>query len=255
MTTLQKIYRKDITAENVNIVGLYIDDDWKYQKEAIPIQKIKLPSDNAVVIGNGKHGHKFELHRLMPFREITAWGEVSDWNYRRQRKNFFTYGCNALYRNYRPDFLIATGDNFIKEIGNNDYCNENIVYANTKYLEQYPGKFNLIPQNPELNSGAIAAYIAAFDGHKKVYMLGFDGIDNFDDNYNAYADTPNYPTKSQPINEEYWVRSLNNIMSVYNNTEFIRVCPTKKFRQPESWKYNLNYRQIDFRQFVLEVGV
>jgi len=255
MATLQKLYRKNITAENINTVGLYIDDEWKYQKEPLPITQIPARSKNAVVIGNGISGHQFDLSIFLPYRETTDWGEIGPWKYKRQVNNFYTYGCNAIYRNFKPDFVVATGKDFINEIANSTYCLENIVYTNLKYLEQYPNKFHAVPQNPELNSGAIAAYLAAFDGHSKVFMLGFDGVDSNQDNYIFYADTPNYPSRSSVINEEYWVRSLNHIMTVYNNTEFIRVCPTRRFRQPEMWKYNLNYRQIDFRQFVLEAGV
>lgn len=255
MAILQKLYRKNITAEDINTVGLYIDDEWKYQKESIPIQQFDKISDVGIVIGNGQSVAEFDLTLLLPYRENTAWGEIGDWQYKRQIKNFYIYGCNAQYRNYKPDFLVATGDNFIDEIATSNYCSENFVYANTKHLEKHPGKFNVIPQNPELNAGAIAAYISAFDGHKKIFMLGFDGIDSPHNNYNIYADTFNYPAKTQTINEEFWVRSLNTVISVYNDTEFIRVCPTKTFREPEMWKYNLNYRQIDFRQFVLEAGV
>jgi hypothetical protein len=255
MAMLQKLYRKNITTENINTVGLYIDDEWKYQKESVPIQQFNTVSPNAIVIGNGITANQFDLTKILPYRETTPWGEVGMWKYKRQIKNFLTYGCNAIYRNYKPDFVIATGKDFVDELAQQSYCNENIVYTNNKYLELHPNKFNFIPQNPEYNAGAIAAYLAAFDGHQRVYMLGFDGIDNTSDNYNFFAGTPNYPPSNYPINEEFWVRSLNEVMSTYSDTEFIRVCPSKRFRQPESWKYNLNYKQIDFRQFVLEVGV
>jgi len=253
--SLKKLYRKSFTVEDVNIVGLYINDEWNYQKEEIQLLQFNNLSNHAVVIGNGITCNDFDLTQILPYREITAWGETGPWIYKRQLRNFSTYGCNAIYRNFKPDFIVATGKDFINELAQQSYCDEGIVYANNKYLEIYPNKFNIIPQNPEYNAGAIAAYMAAFDGHQRVYMLGFDGIDNTDDNYNLFAGTPNYPPSNYPINEEFWVRSLNEVMNVYTDTEFVRVCPSKRFRQPESWKYNLNYKQIDFRQFVLEVGV
>ena len=86
-------------------------------------------------------------------------------------------------------------------------------------------------------------------------MLGLDGIDSSSNNYNMFAGTNNYPPSDYSVNEDYWVRSLNTVMTVYSDTEFIRVCPTKNFRQPETWRNNLNYRQIDFRQFVLEADI
>ena len=252
---MRKLYRKDLENEDVNVVGKFENNKWTYSTESVSLSQFVNLSNHAVVIGNGKTGNEFDLTRILPHRESTSWGETGDWKYKRQMRNFYTYGCNAIYRNFKPDFVVATGDNFIKEIAESTYCNSNVVYASTKYLEKYSGKFNIIPQNPELNAGAMAAYLAAFDGHKKVYMLGFDGIDNPLNNYNVYAGTANYPPADQAINEEFWNRSLDLVMKTYNDTEFIRVCPTAKFRQPEMWKYNLNYRQIDFRQFVVEADI
>lgn len=253
---LAKKYRDEQAYETVNTVGVYIDNKWKYQDESVPLTQTIDRLDNAVVIGNGLSRNQFDLRLFLPYRETTPWGETGPWQpASKQIKNLNTYGCNAVYRNYKSDFLVAIGEEFIEEIAQTDYCDNNIVYANSKYLEKYPGKFNIIPQNPELNSGAVAVYLAAFDGHKKIYMLGFDGIDNTNDNYNVYANTQSYRSRDDLANESFWVRSLNDVMKVYSDTEFIRVCPTKNFRQPELWRYNLNYRQIDFRQFVLEADI
>jgi hypothetical protein len=253
--SLQKIYRKNITTESVNLIGLYIEDQWKYQTEDIEIPQFPTRSDRAVVFGNGVTANEFDLTKILPYRETTPWGQATDWIYKKDTRNFFTYGCNAIYRNYKLDFLTCTGEGIIKEIADTALEKPAVIYTNSKYLEQYPGKFNFLPQNPDFNAGAMAAYMAAFDGHKKVYMLGFDGIDSTNNNYNMFAGTNNYPPLDYPTNESFWVTSLSTVMGVYNDTEFIRVMPTAKFRQPEAWKYFLNYRQIDFRQFVLEADI
>jgi hypothetical protein len=253
--SLQKLYRKNITEETVNSVGLYIEEHWRYQTEDIAIPQFSTISDQAVVVGNGISANEFDLTRILPYREITPWGQSTQWIVKRDRKNFFTYGCNAIYRNYKLDFITSTGEGIIKEIAETALEKPEIIYTNAKYLEQYPGQFNFLPQNPNFNSGALAVYMAAFDGHKKIFLLGFDGIDDPSNNYNMFAGTSNYPPSDYLINESYWVRSLNTVMQVYSDTEFVRVCPTKNFRQPELWRNNLNYRQIDFRQFVLEADI
>lgn len=254
--SLQKLYRKDITQETVNLIGLYNEDHWIYESEDIEIPQFSTVSDHAVVIGNGISINQIDLTVFLPYRESTPWGEVTPWIYRRDRKNFLTYGCNAIYRNFKLDFVSCVGEGIIKEIAESDRDKTGTVfYTNTKYLELYPGQFDLLPQNPDFNAGAMSAYMAAFDGHKRVFMLGFDGIDNDTDNYNMFAGTANYPPSNYPTKEEYWVRSLNQVMQTYSDTEFIRVCPTKKFRQPDAWRNNLNYRQIDFRQFVSEADI
>ncbi len=256
MAGLQKLYRKDITAETVNLVGLFIDDSWRYQNEDIAISQFPTLSDHAVVVGNGVTANQFDLTIFLPYRESTPWGETTPWITKRQRRNFFTYGCNAIYRNFKLDFITCTGDGIIKEIAESTRDKSgSLFYANSKYLEKYPGEFNFLPQNPDFNAGAMAAYMAAFDGHQRVFMLGFDGVDTPDNNYNMFAGSANYPPLNYPINQDYWVKSLRTVMNVYSDTEFIRVCPTKKFVTPDAWKDCLNYRQIDFRQFVVEADI
>lgn len=255
MTYLQKLYRKDITQETVNLIGLFENDRWKYETEDIYIPQFPTISDHAVVVGNGVTANQFDLTIFLPYRESTPWGAVTPWITKRQRRNFFTYGCNAIYRNFKLDFVTCTGEGLIDEIAHATQDKTEMLYANSQYLQKYPGVFHFLPQNPDFNSGAMAAYMAAFDGHKKIFLLGFDGIDTIDNNYNMFAGSPNYPPLDYPINENYWIRSLKTVMDVYHDTEFIRVCPTKNFRTPESWKNCLNYRQIDFRQFVSEADI
>lgn len=256
METLQQLYRDTYTGEDVKTVGLYINGSWRYQTEFVENLDIQvLHSDRAVVIGNGISRLDFNLKLILPNRDHTPWGEVGPWQPAVNKKKFKTYGCNAVYRNYRPDFLIATGDKFLDEIVATDYCEDNIVYANKYALPLYENKFHYIPQDPSYNSGAIAAYLAAFDGHKKVYLLGFDGIDNDSDIYNVYANTNAYPSKTELIREDYWVQALDHVMEIYSDTEFIRVAPSNTFRTPELWKYRLNFRTINFRQFVLEADI
>jgi hypothetical protein len=251
MQTIKKLYRKDYRGEDVITNRVYQNSKWNPTVEFVANGfSVDLNSTNAVVLGNGPTRLEFDCSRFLDYRI-----PPNTWRSKENKVNFLTYGCNALFRDYRPDFLIATGDTLLTEVANSGYCDSRVVYANNSPLVNLPGKFHLIPQNPQFNSGAIAAYLAAFDGHKKVYMLGFDGNDTPGHNYNVYNGTTGYPTENSPITEDYWVLSLKQVMSAYNETEFVRVTPTASFRTPEAWKYCLNYRQIDFRQFASEVGL
>ena len=138
MEIIKKIYRKDVAGEDVLTVGLYIDAQWTYQKEFIPHSSEYQPvSNRAVVIGNGISRRDFNLNLFLQKRETTGWGEHSDWKPALNPKKFHTYGCNALYRDYKPDFLIATGNNIVEEIANDEYSSNNIVYASKFDLEKY----------------------------------------------------------------------------------------------------------------------
>jgi hypothetical protein len=45
---------------------------------------------------------------------------------------------------------------------------------------------------------------------------------------------------------------MTQVFNAYRDVEFIRVMPGKYAPIPEMWKYMLNFRQISFREFVLE---
>jgi len=252
MQKLNQIYRKDYQGEDVVIDRVYKDAKWNPTTEFISKSFSSTPfSNRALVIGNGTSRLDFKLRLILEYKEENS----NSWKPALSTKRFSTYGCNAIYRDFRTDFLVATGDGIIDEIADSGVCTNQIVYANNIKLLEYPGKFNLIPQNPQFNSGAIAAYLAAFDGHKKIYLLGFDGNDTPNYNYNVYAGTANYPDLNVTILEDFWVQSMATVMISYPDTEFIRVAPVKSFRTPEMWKYCLNFRTIDFYQFTQEADV
>jgi hypothetical protein len=252
MQKIKQLYRKNYLGEDVVVDRVYENSKWNPTQEFVanpfPAQPL---SDRALVIGNGTSRLDFDLRIILEHRVGNF-----HWSQSLSQRKFFTYGCNALYRDFKTDFLILTGnDDFIKDVAHSGECEARVVYAPNWALFDHPGKFNYIPQSPNWNSGAIAAYMAAFDGHKKVYLMGFDGNDTPNFNYNVYADTQHYPSKSDNVLEDFWVQSLAAVLSAYPDVEFIRVAPTEKFRTPEIWKYFLNFKTISFRQFVLEADV
>ena len=252
MQKLSKIYRKDYRGEDVIVERIYKDSSWNPRAEFVP-KAFNFTPENpwAVVIGNGTSRLHYNLNNFLDYRE----GNFANWKPASIKRKFYTYGCNAIFRDYIVDFLAITGEGLLDEYVSAEAKDNVIAYANNQFLYRHPSKFSLIPQNPNLNSGAIAAYLAAFDGHKKVFLLGFDGNDTLNYNYNVYASTPYYPKLNETVQEDFWVQSLCEIMKVYADTEFVRVMPTTSFRIPEAWKYFTNFRQIDYTQFTSEVGL
>jgi hypothetical protein len=249
MQTVKKIYRKDYLGEDVVRDLVWQGSAWNETREYVPNSIINEQiSNRAVVIGNGVsrlelHTHLFDLlahHRA----GLLASNAVQ------------TYGCNALYRDFHPDFLVANGPDVIREIANSGYCDNEIVYSSQNAVLDYPGIFYLTPQNPHWDAGAIAAYLACFDGHKTVYLLGFDGDCNegmaF---YNAYAGTANYPAIDAPSTEAFYIKSLQLVMNTYNDVDFVRVMPHSAWYMPEQWRYQLNLRQLSWREFVVEADL
>jgi hypothetical protein len=143
----------------------------------------------------------------------------------------------------------------IQEVATSPYTKDHIAYANNSAVVEWQGRFHVIPQDPPWNSGTLAAYLAAFDGHKKIFLLGFDNNDTAGHNYNVYANTPCYPKLESNVVESFWIESMLVLMTTYSDVEFIRVAPNANFTTPEAWKYFVNFRTIDFHRFVLEADI
>ena len=242
---LNRAFRADYMGEEIHTQVTRKNSQWNFETEFIPnaITNTQI-SNRAVILGNGKSREFFPIGRLQGHRGgYLGAGAVQ------------TYGCNALYRDFTPHFLVATGKEIVDEIANSGYCDDHIVYANGEHLLDYPGKFYLVPGNPHLNAGTLAAYIAAFDGHKQIYLMGFDGGDGGNFHNNVYSDTPCYESTETRNLSEYWSTTMESVMQVYPDVEFIRVMPTARYVQPTGWLNRSNYRQIDFKAFVAEIDL
>jgi hypothetical protein len=170
-------------------------------------------------------------------------------------KKLTTYGCNAMYRDCDPHFLIVKHPLIAEEIANTTYANDNIVITSIKNVLKHRDKFHLIPFDPNLCAGATALYLAAFDDHKKVYFIGFDGNDTPGVNNNIYAGTNGYGTRTSDIDNQRQIDDVLKVFNTYTDTEFIRVTQFAGVPLPEAWQYAQNLRTIDFRTFVSEVDL
>jgi hypothetical protein len=248
MIQLKKLFRATYQGEEVVTDLVHTNQQWKPSKEWIPNSVINNQiSNRACVIGNGISRKEFNTKVVMnQFGGLLA------------REKLQTYGCNALYRDYTPDFLVVSGDDdqIVKEVAESGYCDNNVVYASAPHIQSHPGQFYLIPQDPGWNAGSVATYLAAFDGHKRVYLLGFDGQDTAKYNYNMYAGTPGYQTATNAqADPAFFDITMKQIFDLYTEVDFVRVMPGEYAAIPELWKYCVNLRQISFRQFVLDADL
>ena len=245
MFRLDPIYRTNYTGENITTEARQQGSTWQYTSEWVPISVFNSQTAKvATVIGNGDSRKLFELKLAIDHQA----GMLGN-------KTMQTYGCNAGYRDSTPTFLIATGNEMCQELAESGYCDTHIVYANADKVLKYPGKFYLIPQDITANSGTIAAYLACFDGHEKVYLLGFDGWAGNNHNNNIYAGTNAYAPVNQNIDENVWVSSLVRVMQAYPEVEFVRVMPTINWRCATALKQLANFRQITYADYAIEVDL
>lgn len=198
----------------------------------------------AVIIGNGTSREKVDLHLLK--NHISGIKGES---------NAQLYGCNAIYRDLNVDFLVTNNPPMVKEIAESDYPSKNIVYSSAKEVVRFPGKFHLIPQNITMDTGSLATYIACFDQHKKIYLLGFDGQRADSYNNNMYVGTENYGDIDDEVKDTKWIRNMEKLFSAYTEVDFIWVHPNPEYNFPDQWKWHKNIRFITTKKFIGELGI
>tara|TARA_B100001778_G_C18437089_1_gene560619 strand:- start:99 stop:848 length:750 start_codon:yes stop_codon:yes gene_type:complete len=162
----------------------------------------------AFVIGNGRSRLKFDLETLR------AKGTI--------------YGCNALYRDFRPDYLVAKDKKICQEIAKNYPLHKRPCYTQKQNLE-LDKNFVLIPKGPDgidMTTGMTAVHIAIHDGHTKIYLLGFDTTYvGKDKQYNhVYAGTNAYGPKT--VDEDhsgFFAIRMFDFFNHFQNINFIRV--------------------------------
>lgn len=163
------------------------------------------------------------------------------------KKHGTIYGCNALYRDFEPDYLIAVDPKMIIEICQTDYqlthevwTNPNNSYKNLKNLKFF--------KNPRgWSSGPTALYKSCIDGYKEIYILGFDYVGINEKFNNVYADTPNY--KRSIDRATYcgnWLTQTETLFGEFKHTMFYRVTNDKS--TISNWREINNLRQINYNE-------
>lgn len=133
------------------------------------------------------------------------------------------YGCNALYRTFAPDCLVATDKPIAQQIQESGYSRQHRFYTR----RPIPGLGgNVIPKKYFGNSsGPVSTALAALDGHKRIYLIGFDMGPSATNKFNnIYADTEFYKSsKDSPTYTMNWIKQLQTICRDFPETNFFRV--------------------------------
>ena len=159
------------------------------------------------------------------------------------------YGCNALYRTHTPHVLISTDKPISTAIQESGYSAKNKFY--TRRPINGRGALSVPKQYFGFSSGPIATGIAAIDGHKIIYMLGFDlgsnGAGLFN---NVYADTEFYKKSAAPPTfTGNWVKQLIAVTKDFPSQQFIRVYGDTTAVIPELQSLN-NMQSMPIAEFV-----
>jgi len=143
------------------------------------------------------------------------------------------YGCNGLYREFTPEALVATDKPIATRIQESGYSAKHRFHTRKPLVGL--GAKPVPQQYYGYSSGPIAVSLAAIDGCRRIYLLGFDmGPTNNQRFNNIYADTEFYKTSgSPPTYTGNWVKQLIKIVKDHPQVKFFRICGTTTFRIPE----------------------
>ena len=192
-------------------------------------------SNIAFVLGNGTS------RKHIPLEPLKKHGKV--------------YGCNALYREFAPDHLVAVDTKMIIEISEARYQLQYNVWSNANKLTQKTAGIKLMEPNKGWSSGPTAMLLASQHGYRTIYVLGFDYIglgDKQEKVNNLYAGTENYvPKTNSPIPSQNWIIQWKKLYELNPNTKFFKVNkstePSKINNPIEEWKNikNIIYTTYD----------
>ena len=188
------------------VVNTIIRKGKKILEKAFYEDKVKaVPRGNAYIIGNGPSRKDFDLNKLK------ATGQ--------------TYGCNALYRDFIPDYIFSVDGQMTKKMVDDKVYEKCPHYAPSLEVNRYPKGgppyLHLIPNNPHWISGNAAFWTAAVHGHKNIILIGFE-FREYGKNLlnNIYQNTPNYGERHSDTIFENWLSQFRGFQKMRLDCKF-----------------------------------
>lgn len=179
------------------------------------------------VLGNGRSRLNIKPQELKKFGKI--------------------YGCNALYREFEPDYLIAVDPKMINEINKSGYQRTHEVWTNPNAKYKTFMGFRYFQPSLGWSSGPTALHLATTHKPSEVYIFGFDYVGDQGKFNNVYADSFNYKKSSDTATYHgNWQRQTEHVIKTNKDIKYFRVVETKGFYDPD-WNYP-NFRHITYEE-------
>jgi len=221
---MQARYRADYVGEFV-----IVDTKWSGGKKTETREWIPNPivnqhiSGRAACIGsNVDHptvgsGYTFDYTRLQKHRG----GLLGS-------KKLQTYGVGSAATEMRLDFAVENQKDGLDTLLATEYPTDHIVYTTPRNCVRYPGQFYLIPYDPQLINMATVVYLAAFDGHQEIFLLG----------YTDYV---------EPSHKD-WIAQIAGVFLAYPGTKFYLV--GESTRMYDDWLDCFNVSTMQYPEFI-----
>lgn len=174
-------------------------------------------SGRAAVIGSDIDLGKFDYSRLRRHRG----GLLGS-------RRLQTYAAGETWHRITPDFFVTRDADQIQELLAADMHQQSILYTTARGCIDNPGSFYLIPFSPLLEARAAAVYLAAFDGHREVFLLGFNN--------------------DMTSDERHWRQHVQSVFQAYDTTKFWLV--GVQANMPTAWRSCANVDCMDYPRFI-----
>lgn len=218
---MQPRYRSDYAGEFVVLETKWSQGKKKQTREWVPnpIENHHI-SGRAACIGSSIDSHRFDYTHLQRHRG----GLLGS-------KKLQTYSTGIIAQHMRLDFAVETKAEILQELKTSGYSEKNIVYTTARNCIANPGEFYLIPNNPHLLDLVASVYMAAFDGHQEIFLLGYNKETRVENNewhkqlkmlFESYSGVKFYVV-GEPTNlHEIWFDCANSTAMTYR--DFIGYC-------------------------------
>ena len=221
----------------------YTKEQWRVIKEERRIQKLinnskkdnkdfEVTSDVAFVLGNGVSRKPINPESLQTSGKV--------------------YGCNALYRTFSPNYLIAVDVKMILEINKAGYQHNNEVWTNPNKSYQRIKNLNYFNPSKGWSSGPTALWLASQHNYKTIFILGFDykGFGEKNSSFNnMYADTANYKKSTDSATFfGNWMRQTRQVIKENPHINYVRVIAPDNYN-PEELNTFSNYNTMFVEEF------
>ena len=173
-------------------------------------------SGRATCIGSAEDRWRFDYTRLARHRG----GLLSS-------KKLQTYGVGSIALEMRLDFVVETDSGLLSQIKQSTYNQDNVVYTTARNCIANPGDFYLIPNKPRILDMATIIYLAAFDGHKEIFLLGY--------------------TQDLSPGRDTWITDISQIFTTYPVDFYLVGEPTN---MPAAWLDCANVRTTNYQDWI-----
>jgi hypothetical protein len=215
---MQARYRTDYAGEFVVLETRWSSNKKQQSREFVanPIENHHI-SGRAACIGSTTDRVRFDFRILQKHRG----GLLGS-------KKLQNYGTGQIAEEMRLDFAVETQVDKLQQMIDNKYCDNNIVYTSARNCITSPGNFYLIPYNPKFLDLVTTIYLAAFDGHKEIFLLGYN--------------------RDTPVDRSDWYLQIQTILNAYTGTKFYFVGESTNMYS--EWLECANAETMTYREFI-----